>query len=142
MAKRKSGEDFIILAAIAILVWIGSKARGAPRVVITLVLVAGIAVSLATKPWFAAFLVIGLAFMWREKLPNGLYLRRAVSIGPVRLNASKSGLGGSVGVKGARVGRRPDGSMYVHGGRGGVYGRKELSPRNREGEPGRGISEE
>jgi hypothetical protein len=33
------------------------------------------------------------------------YIRKSFTIGPVRLNLSKSGLGGSVGTKGARSGR-------------------------------------
>jgi hypothetical protein len=32
------------------------------------------------------------------------YLRKSVSVGPVRFNLSKSGIGTSIGVKGFRVG--------------------------------------
>lgn len=46
--------------------------------------------------------------------------------GPVRVNLSKSGLGLSAGVKGARVGAGPAGP-YVHGGRHGLYYRKRVS---------------
>jgi hypothetical protein len=54
-----------------------------------------------------------------------LYLRKAFTLGPVRLNLSKSGLGLSAGVKGLRVGTGPRGA-YVHGGRHGVYVRQSL----------------
>lgn len=54
------------------------------------------------------------------------FLRKSFSIGPLRINFSKSGLGASVGVKGFRVGTRPDGRSYVHAGRGGLYYREEL----------------
>jgi hypothetical protein len=56
----------------------------------------------------------------------GVYVRRSKSFGLLRLNASKSGLGFSVGVKGARVGMTPHGQKYVRGGRDGVYFRKTL----------------
>ncbi len=48
-------------------------------------------------------------------------------MGPVRLNLSKSGLGLSGGVKGARLGVNSRGRAYVHGGRHGIYYRKQLS---------------
>jgi len=54
------------------------------------------------------------------------YLRKSVSIGPVRFNLSKSGIGTSVGVKGFRVGVRPNGKSYIHAGRYGLYYRQEL----------------
>lgn len=54
------------------------------------------------------------------------YLRKALSFGPLRLNFSKSGLGLSAGVTGARIGIGPKGA-YVHGGRHGLYYRKYLS---------------
>jgi len=57
----------------------------------------------------------------------GWFLRKSFSFGPVRLNLSKSGLGYSVGVKGARVGFGPRGN-YIHMGRYGVYYRQSLSP--------------
>ncbi|HKJ93759.1 MAG TPA: DUF4236 domain-containing protein [Longimicrobiales bacterium] len=49
------------------------------------------------------------------------YLRKAFRLGPVRFNLSKSGLGVSAGVTGARVGLTSQGRAYVHAGRGGVY---------------------
>lgn len=61
------------------------------------------------------------------------YFRKSKSLGPLRLNLGKGGIGVSVGVKGARVGTGPRGS-YVHVGRGGVYYRKSLkgSPRGKK----------
>ncbi len=53
------------------------------------------------------------------------YLRKAVRVGPLRFNLSKSGIGTSVGVTGFRVGASPRGN-YVHMGRGGLYYRKSL----------------
>lgn len=55
----------------------------------------------------------------------GLYIRRAFSFGPVRINLSRSGLGASFGVPGARIGIGPRG-RYVHLGRGGVFYRRQL----------------
>lgn len=54
------------------------------------------------------------------------YLRKSLRIGPVRFNLSKSGIGTSVGVKGFRVGVRPNGRSYLHAGRYGLYYRQEL----------------
>jgi len=56
----------------------------------------------------------------------GWYIRKAFSTGPVRLNLSKSGLGVSFGVKGARLGVGPRGA-YTHLGRGGLYYRSGFS---------------
>lgn len=56
----------------------------------------------------------------------GFYLRKSFGFGPIRLNLSKSGLGASVGVKGARVGITSRGRAYIHAGRGGVYVREYL----------------
>ena len=55
------------------------------------------------------------------------YIRKAFSTGPLRLNLSKGGLGFSVGIKGARIGLNSKGQAYVHGGRHGVYYRKNLT---------------
>lgn len=57
----------------------------------------------------------------------GLYLRKGFNFGPLRLNLSRSGLGASFGVKGARIGIGPKGS-YIHMGRGGLYYRQSLTP--------------
>jgi hypothetical protein len=56
----------------------------------------------------------------------GWYLRKSFGLGPFRLNLSKSGIGYSVGVRGARIGVGPRGN-YVRLGRGGVYYQKYLS---------------
>src|SRR5438552_3075059 len=55
------------------------------------------------------------------------YLRKALKLGPLRLNLSKSGIGWSLGVKGARIGTKPSGRRYVHLGRHGIYYRRSLS---------------
>ncbi len=76
----------------------------------------------------------------------GFYLRKAFGFGPFRLNLSRSGLGVSFGVKGARIGVGPRGS-YIHAGRGGIYYRQSLSrgaPRPRASPPAptsEGLSE-
>ncbi len=55
------------------------------------------------------------------------YLRKSKKLfGPLRINFSKSGVGASVGVKGARVAIGPKGTR-VNMGRNGVYYRKSLS---------------
>src|SRR6266849_8747917 len=55
----------------------------------------------------------------------GFYLRKGFNFGPIRLNLSRSGLGASFGVTGARIGVGPRGS-YIHLGRGGLYYRQSL----------------
>lgn len=55
----------------------------------------------------------------------GFYLRKSLSVGPLRFNLSKSGIGVSAGIKGFRVGAIPRGN-YVHMGRGGLYYRATL----------------
>src|SRR5262249_25190592 len=67
----------------------------------------------------------------------GFYFRKSVNFGPVRLNFSKSGVGVSVGVKGARISTGPRGT-YVHAGRHGFYYRQRLdtlSPQSRRPAP-------
>jgi len=56
----------------------------------------------------------------------GWYLRKSFGLGPLRLNLSKSGIGYSVGVRGARIGVGPRGN-YIRLGRGGVYYQKYFS---------------
>ena len=56
----------------------------------------------------------------------GFYIRKAFRAGPIRFNLSKSGVGASFGVTGARIGLSSAGRAYVHGGRGGLYYRKSL----------------
>lgn len=57
----------------------------------------------------------------------GFYIRKAIRVGPLRFNLSKSGVGVSAGIKGLRLGTGPRGN-YVHMGRGGLYFRKSFSP--------------
>ena len=57
----------------------------------------------------------------------GFYLRKSLKLGPIRLNFSKSGVGVSAGVTGARVGVNAKGKKYVHVGRGGIYYRQTLA---------------
>ena len=56
----------------------------------------------------------------------GFYFRKSKSFGPFRLNLSKSGVGVSAGVKGARLSIGPNGT-YVNVGRNGIYYRKKIS---------------
>ena len=56
----------------------------------------------------------------------GFYIRKAFTFGFMRLNLSRSGLGASFGVKGARLGIGPKGT-YVHMGRYGLYYRQYLN---------------
>ncbi len=58
----------------------------------------------------------------------GWYFRKSVNVGPLRINASKSGIGASVGVQGLRVGAGPRGN-YISMGRAGVYYRQSLSTK-------------
>lgn len=55
------------------------------------------------------------------------YVRKSFKAGPIRLNLSKSGLGISAGVTGARIGINSRGRAYTHAGRYGLYHRQELS---------------
>jgi Protein of unknown function (DUF4236) len=59
----------------------------------------------------------------------GFYLRKSLRMGPIRLNLSKSGLGVSAGVRGARIGVSSRGRAYVHAGRGGLYLRQNIPGR-------------
>jgi hypothetical protein len=45
----------------------------------------------------------------------GLYFRKSFKYGPVRINLSKSGIGVSAGIKGARVGIGPKGAYFQGG---------------------------
>lgn len=55
----------------------------------------------------------------------GFYFRKSKSLGLFRLNFSKSGVGVSTGVKGARLSIGPTGT-HIHLGRNGIYYRKKL----------------
>jgi Protein of unknown function (DUF4236) len=65
----------------------------------------------------------------------GFYIRKAIRVGPLRFNLSKSGVGVSAGIKGLRVGAGPRGH-YIHMGRGGLYFRQTLSPSRPSSDPG------
>jgi hypothetical protein len=49
----------------------------------------------------------------------GFYIRKAIRVGPLRFNISKSGADVSAGITGLRFGTGPRGN-YVHMGRGGL----------------------
>src|ERR1035441_5416731 len=57
----------------------------------------------------------------------GYFFRRSARIGPFRLNLSKSGVGASVGVKGARLTMTPRGTTYITVGSHGFYYRETIS---------------
>jgi len=57
----------------------------------------------------------------------GFYIRKSVSVGPLRFNLSNGGVGISAGVRGLRVGTGPRGN-YVHMGRHGLYYRQTFAP--------------
>src|ERR1700733_15172848 len=57
----------------------------------------------------------------------GYFFRRSTRLGPFRLNFSKSGIGASVGVKGARLTMTPRGTTYVTVGSHGFYYRETLA---------------
>lgn len=67
------------------------------------------------------------------------YIRDSIRVGPFRFNLSKSGVGVSVGVRGARVGFGPRGN-YVHMGRHGLYYRAALPFVSSGGAPERSPS--
>lgn len=56
----------------------------------------------------------------------GFNFRKSVKIGGIRLNASKSGIGVSTGVKGARFGINSKGKSYTSIGRNGFSYRKSF----------------
>jgi hypothetical protein len=63
------------------------------------------------------------------------FLKKSLSLGRLfRLNFSKSGVGVSFGVKGARVGVGPNGK-YANFGRGGLYFRQSLGSTGRQASP-------
>ena len=63
----------------------------------------------------------------------GFYIRKALKVGPLRFNLSKSGIGVSAGVTGLRFGAGPRGN-YIHMGREGLYLRRSLPPAGK-GQP-------
>src|SRR5581483_8900239 len=61
----------------------------------------------------------------------GYFFRRSARLGPFRLNFSKSGVGASVGVPGARLTMTPRGTTYITVGRNGFCYRETVSRRGR-----------
>jgi hypothetical protein len=57
----------------------------------------------------------------------GFYFRKSSKLGPFRLNFSKSGLGASIGVKGARLTTTPRGTTYITFGSHGFFYREVIS---------------
>jgi Protein of unknown function (DUF4236) len=57
----------------------------------------------------------------------GMFFRKSVKLGPIRLNFSKSGVGVSAGIRGLRAGVSSQGKTYIAGGRYGMYFRHTLS---------------
>lgn len=60
----------------------------------------------------------------------GVFFRKSINLGPIRLNLSTKGVGVSTGVKGARLSMGPNGT-FVHLGRHGLYYRKKIGGKNR-----------
>jgi hypothetical protein len=74
----------------------------------------------------------------------GFYFRKSVGLGPIRLNLSKSGLGASFGVKGARISVGPRGTQLNVGSHG-LYYRQSLGTNHHHAEaqrPSRAVSTE
>ena len=70
----------------------------------------------------------------------GFYLRKSFRAGPIRFNLSKSGIGVSAGVRGARIGITSQGRSYVHAGRGGLYVREYLDGGGRSHRGATGVA--
>lgn len=66
------------------------------------------------------------SYILRSKTPMGFFFRRSARAGPFRLNFSKSGIGASLGVKGARFTMTPRGTTYITVGTHGFYYRETL----------------
>lgn len=58
----------------------------------------------------------------------GFFFRKSIKAGPLRINLSKSGIGLSAGVKGARISTGPRGTE-LHLGRKGIYYRQKLGSK-------------
>src|SRR2546425_4982126 len=69
----------------------------------------------------------------------GFYFRKSIGFGPFRLNFSKSGIGASFGVRGARISAGPRGT-YINVGRNGFYYRQKIdSPSSGRPHPSGGA---
>lgn len=62
------------------------------------------------------------------------FFRHSINLGLFRINLSKSGIGISFGVRGARISLTPRGN-YINLGAKGLYYRKKLNSRNAQGKP-------
>ncbi|MEA2205531.1 MAG: segregation ATPase FtsK/SpoIIIE, family [Blastocatellia bacterium] len=62
----------------------------------------------------------------------GFFLRKSIKLGPFRINLSKSGIGLSGGIRGARISAGPKGTQ-LNSGRKGLYYRKQLTNRTAAG---------
>lgn len=71
----------------------------------------------------------------------GFSFRKSVKIGPVRLNVSKSGVGMSVGVPGARIGINSKGKVYGSAGVKGLTYRTQLSPTAKRKKTSENVTE-
>ncbi len=60
----------------------------------------------------------------------GIFFRKSIGAGPFRVNLSKSGVGVSAGIRGARVGLGTRGP-YVSAAKDGIYYRKHLGASGR-----------
>ncbi len=70
----------------------------------------------------------------------GWYFRKSKSFGPFRINMSKSGIGFSTGVRGARISVGPKGTFF-NGGFGGLYYRKKLGSKAKKDNQYLGFAE-
>jgi Protein of unknown function (DUF4236) len=79
-------------------------------------------------------MVVIVSAFWKNPSAMGWYLRKSFGFGPLRVNLSKSGLGYSLGVRGARIGVNSRGT-YIRMGRGGIYYQKYLQTQSGQSEP-------
>jgi len=70
----------------------------------------------------------------------GWFFRRSAKFGPFRLNFSKSGIGVSAGIRGARISTGPRGS-YVNLGRHGVFYRQKIGGGRSSGSATRTVNQ-
>jgi hypothetical protein len=56
----------------------------------------------------------------------GLYIRKSINLGILRINFSKSGIGFSIGVPGFRIVKPAKGKIYLQTGKNGIYYRKNM----------------
>jgi len=56
----------------------------------------------------------------------GLFFRKSINLGFLRINFSKSGVGFSVGIPGFRIVKPAKGKIYLQAGKNGLYYRKTI----------------